>query len=89
MKLLKFSTQFCSQCRVVARNLKEANLPIEIEEIDAEENEQLSRAYNIQSVPVCIVIDDNHQIVKRWNGIFNMKELDEIVERNKIHEEFK
>lgn len=89
MKLLKFSTQFCSQCRVVARNLKEANLPIEIEEIDAEENDNLCRAYNIQSVPVCIVIDENHQVIKRWNGIFNIKELEEIVERNKIHEEFK
>lgn len=79
MKVLKFYADYCAPCKAVGLNLKNADLPVEIMEIDAEDNEDMVREYGIRSVPVTILLDDNGKEVKRWIGVFDVKELKELV----------
>jgi thioredoxin 1 len=66
MKLLKFKKQGCVPCQFVSNILNELNVPYE--EIDAIENEELRLRYDIQSVPVLILLDDNNKEIGRVNG---------------------
>ena len=75
MKVLKFYADYCVPCKAVGLNLKNANLPVEIMEIDAEDNEDMVREYGIRSVPVTILLDDAGKEVKRWIGVFDVNEI--------------
>jgi thioredoxin 1 len=66
MKLLKFKKQGCVPCQFVSNILNELN--VTYEEIDAIENEDLRLKYDIQSVPVLILLDDNNKEISRVNG---------------------
>lgn len=79
MKVLKFYAEWCGPCKVVGQNLKNANLPIRIEDLDVEDNEGLVLGYRVRSVPTTILIDNEGNEVKRWLGIFNVDELKQLI----------
>lgn len=79
MKILKFYAEWCGPCKVVGQNLKNANLPIPITEVDVEDNDDLVLQYGVRSVPVVILVDDNGNEIRRWVGIFNVNELKETI----------
>jgi glutaredoxin len=66
MKLLKFWKQGCVPCQFVTNILNE--LEVEYQDINALENEDLREQFNIQSVPVLILLDDKDTEVGRVNG---------------------
>jgi thioredoxin 1 len=66
MKLLKFWKQGCVPCQFVTNILDE--LEVEYESVNALENEELREKYDIQSVPVLILLDDEGKFVDRVNG---------------------
>ena len=75
MRILKFYADYCAPCKAVSQNLKNARLPIEIVDVDAEDNEDMVREYGIRSVPVTILLDDAGKEVKRWIGVFDVNEI--------------
>lgn len=79
MKILKFYAEWCGPCKVVGQNLKEANLPIRIVDVDVEDNEGLVLGHRVRSVPTTILLDDKGNEVKRWTGIFDINELKEMI----------
>ena len=79
MKILKFYAEWCGPCKVVGQNLKNANLPIRIEDLDVEDNEDLVLGYRVRSVPTTILIDNEGNEVQRWLGIFNVDELKQLI----------
>lgn len=79
MKILKFYAEWCGPCKVVGQNLKNANLPIPITEVDVEDNDDLVLQYGVRSVPVVILVDGNGNEIRRWVGIFNINELKETI----------
>lgn len=79
MKVLKFYADYCVPCKAVGLNLKNANLPVEIMEIDAEDNEDMVREYGIRSVPVTVLLDDAGKDVKRWIGVFDVNEIKRLI----------
>lgn len=58
MKLLKFFTKCCSQCKQQTRLLEDFDM-IEVVEVDCDQNEDLVEKYGVKSVPMTIIIDDN------------------------------
>jgi thioredoxin 1 len=58
MKLLKFFTKCCSQCKQQTRLLEGFDM-IEVVEVDCDQNEDLVEKYGVKSVPMTIIIDDN------------------------------
>lgn len=79
MKVLKFYADYCVPCKAVGLNLKNANLPIEIMEVDVEENEDMIVEYGIRSVPVTVLLDDEGKEVRRWVGVFDVNELKKMI----------
>ena len=69
MKVLKFYSTCCGQCKVLAREFKEHPLIAELLDINAEENLDLVEKYNVSSVPTTILINGNDEVVETWRGI--------------------
>lgn len=69
MKLLKFSTPTCGQCRLVAQQLKKQG--IAYEEIDCTDDHGSLRAghYNISHVPAILITEDDGTEVKRFANL--------------------
>lgn len=69
MKLLKFSTPTCGQCRFVAQQLKKQG--IAYEEIDCTDDHGSLTAghYNISHVPTVLIVDDEGNATKRFNNL--------------------
>lgn len=70
-KVLKFGASWCGPCQKLSKDLEKypINLPnVSIEEISVDDNEEMAEHYNIMSVPVSIIIDENHEEICRVVG---------------------
>jgi thioredoxin 1 len=85
MKVLKFYADYCAPCKAVGHYLKKANLPIEIVEVDAEDNDDMVREYGIRSVPVTVLLDDDGREIRRWTGVFDVDELKRMINETADH----
>lgn len=71
MRILKFYTKSCGQCKVVTNMLDNAG--IQHEAIDCEENEELVKKYNIMHVP-SVIIESEDGGMKKLNNITDVKQ---------------
>lgn len=71
MKILKFYSDTCGPCKVLTKNLKEAN--IEVEPILPDSD--LVDTYNIRSIPTLVMINDEGKEYKRFTGIMSIEQL--------------
>ena len=78
-KLLKFSATWCAPCKALSQNLKNANLPIEIEEIDIDENTEKSVNFAIRGVPTLVLLEDGKEL-KRISGVKSVVELQQFIQ---------
>lgn len=68
MKVLKFYATWCGPCKGMSMILKGMeNLP-EIEEIDIDQNTELTTQYGIRSVPTLVKLDDSGTEIGRYVG---------------------
>lgn len=65
MKLLKFYTTWCQPCKRLTTYLDTQPLEVEIEEINVEDNPILASQFDVMSVPVLLVQDDEGNEVTR------------------------
>lgn len=78
MKLIKFGAEWCAPCRQQRIELKKLRemfnkediSDIEIDEVDVEENEELAKEFEVRSVPVSFLFDDNDRILHKFVGLF-------------------
>lgn len=77
MKILKFYTQSCSQCKQQDRLLKDFT-DIEIVPVDCDENEDLVDLYSIRSLPTLILIDNN-KVISRHTGITQIDVIRKVI----------
>lgn len=77
MKILKFYTQSCSQCKQQSKILE--SLDLEIAEIDCDENEKLVSKYSIRSVPTLVILDSENNVVKKFIGLTTIDKIKEIL----------
>ena len=76
MKLIKFETDNCTPCKMVDSILLSKS--VEFERINVEEDMSLTKKFEVMSVPVLILLDENGEEVKRSKG-FNPPEIEEIL----------
>lgn len=79
LKLLRFTSSTCQPCKILAKNLEEANLKMPIETIDIDVHGELVLDYGIRSVPTLIMIDELVE-VKRIIGVKTPEQLREWVQ---------
>lgn len=71
MKILKFYSNTCGPCKVLTKNLKDANIKVEPILPDSD----LVDTYNIRSIPTLVMVDDEGKEYKRFTGIMSAEQL--------------
>lgn len=75
-KLIKFEKNGCTPCQMVQNYLDEKG--VEVERINPFDQPKLAIKYDISSVPVTILVDENGNEITRSVG-FKPIELDEMI----------
>lgn len=71
MKLIKFGAKWCGPCKAmvpIVENVLNKNSSLEFEDIDIEDNINLTDSYNIKSVPTFVIVDNDDIEVARTSG---------------------
>ena len=82
MKLLKFYTNNCCQCKVLSKTLEGFDL-VPIEPIDCEEDtDDLASKFQVRSLPTLILVDDNGEFLRKFTGHINRADIEKIINDN-------
>ena len=63
-KILKFSAEWCQPCKTLAKTMASLDLGVPVEEIDIDQNDQLTAEYKIRGVPTLILIRDGKEVAR-------------------------
>ena len=80
MKIIKFYSEACGPCKVLAKQIEVNGLANSITSVNVDFNRKEIEKYNIRSIPTTIVLDETGKEVKRWNGLFDVRELKDYLE---------
>lgn len=77
MKIKKFYAEWCGPCKGLSMVIAGAGdkITIPIENIDIDTNIMESVQYDVRSVPMLVLVDDNGKEIKRLNGMVNETQL--------------
>ena len=81
MKALKFSAKWCGPCKALTQVVKNAGdkLPMQVEEVDIDDNIMLSTQFQVRSVPTLVVVDEQENEIRRKVGMVNESQLIEFL----------
>lgn len=73
MRVLEFWAPWCAPCKISKAAIASlrASKNVNIEEINADENQDLVALYGIRSLPTMIVLSDSGEVVNRHAGAMN------------------
>lgn len=74
-KVLKFSATWCGPCKMLAKTLQTVQTEVEIENVDIEQNPELTQQYRIRGVPTLVLLQDDAEL-KRIVGVKSKEELE-------------
>lgn len=69
MKILKFYSPCCGQCKVVAMEFKKNPIEVPVEDVNVVENPEIAEKYNVISLPTILLLNDKDEVVETWHGI--------------------
>lgn len=75
--LMKFSADWCSQCKVLDKSIATANPDVPIRYIDIDGEPTLAEQYKIRTLPTCILFDESGAELKRFSGAKSPTQLNE------------
>lgn len=83
VKVLDFTGKWCSTCQVLDGILEHEVIPsykdkVEFVKIDVEEDENLTKQYDILSVPTLIILKNGQEITRISGSITKDKVIDEL-----------
>ena len=67
-QILKFSAAWCGPCKSMSAVLSRLTLPVDVNEIDVDENHELATQYAIRGVPTLVLVDDKGTELSRLVG---------------------
>jgi thioredoxin-like negative regulator of GroEL len=68
MKLLKFEASWCQPCKQLSRAMESVEFPFPVEAIDIDKYNDVALEYGVRGVPCMILVDENHNQLKRITG---------------------
>lgn len=78
MKLLKFFTTYCGQCKQQTK-LLEGLTEIEVVPVDCDENEDLVDKYEVRGLPTLVLIDNNDEVITKFAGVTKPEVIREVI----------
>lgn len=79
MKILKFYSPCCGQCKVVAKEFKDHPIDAPIENINVMENPKVADKYNVKGLPTIILLNDKEEVVETWSGIVKSEVINSVI----------
>ena len=77
---MKYSVIKFGACRALEMMLKNFN-KCDITRYDVDNvDESLLLKYQIRGVPATFLLDENGKVIQRWNGLFNVKALEDKID---------
>ena len=76
-KIVRFTASWCSPCKMLAKNLEEADLQFPIEVVDIDVNSDTAIEYGVRGIPTLIMFDDDGNVSKRVTGLQSVEALKE------------
>ncbi|MFH0814980.1 MAG: thioredoxin family protein [Candidatus Falkowbacteria bacterium] len=84
MKIIKIGAIWCPVCIVLKNNLMEfqkQNPDLRVEYIDIDDNPEVKQKYEIDDVPVIVVLDDTNNVVTKFQGEDALNNLLKFIEK--------
>ena len=81
MKVMKFYSPCCGQCKVVAKEFKDHPIDAPVKDINVMENPEVADKYNVKSLPTILLLNDKEEVVETWHGIIKSEVIN-----NKVKE---
>lgn len=81
MKLLKFTAEWCASCKALSSKLEDFEL-CEVDEIDVEEEIDITNEFKVRSLPTIILIDDEEKEIDRLVGNVSINEIEKLVNKH-------
>jgi len=77
MKVKKFYAEWCGPCKGLSMVIAGAKdkITIPIEEVNIDEEIMESVQYDVRSVPMLVLLDDNGKEIKRQSGMMSETQL--------------
>lgn len=69
MKILKFYSPCCGQCKVVAKEFKDHRIDAPVKDINVMENPEVADKYNVKGLPTILLLNDKEEVLETWHGI--------------------
>ena len=79
MKILKFYTETCMNCRMLGKVLDKMN--VEVEDINANENTLLVDKYEVCATPTLVFLDEEGEVVDKIVGPTTQSKIQEILDK--------
>lgn len=78
MKLIKYEASWCGPCKALDSVIEAADLKIEIEKIDIDQNIQSAQDNDIRSIPTIVLVDGDKEVARK-SGLLTIDKLKEFV----------
>jgi thioredoxin 1 len=78
MKILKFYGEWCAPCKMLSVMLESVDLGIPVENIDIDDNIELSMKYGIRGVPTMVLLNDDGVEIRRLTGLPTKAQLESL-----------
>lgn len=79
MKLLKFFTKCCGQCKQQTKLLNDFT-DIEVVPVDCDQNKDLVDKYDVKGLPTLVIVDDDENMVTKFTGLVYPKTIRKAIE---------
>ena len=83
MEIIKFSAKWCGPCKtykIIFDDVISEYSDITVKEVDIDDNADITKKYNITSIPTTIITKNNVEL-DRLKGIIIGKELKSIIDK--------
>lgn len=76
MKVIKFEASWCQPCKALSKVINDMKdqITVEIETVDIDQNNELTKQYQIRGVPTLVMVDGEKEI-KRVSGMLTPANL--------------